>query len=155
MALAIPGILPDDCWGWDGTINPKTGYAFLYWRDDDGEKHNKLAHRVSFECFEGPIPEGEVVRHTCDTRHCCNPLHLITGTQLQNMQDMHERGRAARPGRIIPASEEADIKHKLSLGIPQRVIAAEHGISQGKVSKINLQAQRSFKDAMDDLTLVR
>lgn len=34
-----------------------------------------------------------LIRHTCDNPPCCNPDHLIPGTQLENMRDMYERGR--------------------------------------------------------------
>lgn len=36
---------------------------------------------------------GMVVRHTCDNPRCINPLHLILGTQAQNVQDAIDRGR--------------------------------------------------------------
>lgn len=36
---------------------------------------------------------GEVARHTCDRMPCCNPEHLLWGTQADNMADAIERGR--------------------------------------------------------------
>lgn len=52
----------------------------------------KLAHRVSFELFRGPIGKLKVL-HKCDTPACVNPQHLYLGTQLQNVKDRVERGR--------------------------------------------------------------
>jgi len=41
----------------------------------------------------GPIPTGGQILHTCDNRFCVNPDHLWLGTQLDNIQDMNDKGR--------------------------------------------------------------
>jgi hypothetical protein len=55
--------------------------------------HFVLTHRYAYELTYGPIPEGEVVRHRCDNPPCCNPAHLIAGTQKENIADAIGRGR--------------------------------------------------------------
>jgi hypothetical protein len=75
------------CWEWVGGRN--SGY---------GQIQTKLsskrgAHQVSYEAHHGKIPEGQVVRHTCDNPSCINPDHLILGTQADNVADREARGR--------------------------------------------------------------
>lgn len=59
------------------------------------------AHRVAYKLFRGEIPDGLVVRHTCDDPMCVNPDHLLLGTQRDNMRDMAERGRGRVPHRTV------------------------------------------------------
>lgn len=49
------------------------------------------AHRVSYELFVGPIPEGKLLRHTCDTPACVAPNHLVPGSNAENQRDRWER----------------------------------------------------------------
>lgn len=42
------------------------------------------AHRVAYELFVGPIPEGLTLDHLCRVRHCVNPLHLEPVTRGEN-----------------------------------------------------------------------
>ena len=43
------------------------------------------AHRVSYELFRGPIPDGLQIDHLCRIRHCVNPDHLEAVTQRENI----------------------------------------------------------------------
>jgi hypothetical protein len=52
------------------------------------------ASRLVFEQAWGVrLEPGQVVRHTCDNARCVNPLHLMVGTQLDNVRDRDRRGR--------------------------------------------------------------
>lgn len=62
-------------------------------------------HIISYKYFKGKIPEGLLVRHTCDNPRCCNPKHLILGTAQDNVNDMFERNR-----RPLTFSKEEIIK---------------------------------------------
>lgn len=46
---------------------------------------NKKAHRVSYETFIGPIPEGLVIDHLCRNPGCIKPSHLEPVTNRTNV----------------------------------------------------------------------
>lgn len=49
------------------------------------------AHRIAYILVNGPVPAGLVVRHRCGVGGCCNPSHMIVGTQQQNCWDRWAR----------------------------------------------------------------
>ena len=49
--------------------------------------------RHYYRHYNGEIPDGLVVRHTCDNTQCINPNHLLLGTHADNVRDKMERGR--------------------------------------------------------------
>lgn len=66
------------------------GYATA-WVVIDGHKMCTTLHRKVHYEATGEWPE--VVRHICDNARCIEPTHLRSGTQVENVADMHERGR--------------------------------------------------------------
>ncbi len=70
------------CWVWEGAPT-KDGYGQAANRKK-WEGKRKYAHRVSYECFVGPIPEGLEIDHLCRNRRCCNPSHLEPVTRSIN-----------------------------------------------------------------------
>jgi hypothetical protein len=55
------------------------------------------AHRLAFFLTYGYWPKN--TRHTCDIPLCCNPDHLVEGTQADNIHDCIKRHRS-RNGNI-------------------------------------------------------
>jgi hypothetical protein len=81
-------IRDDGCWMFLGAWN-SDGYGNI-------RVQGKLwaTHRLSYELFVGPIPNGISVLHHCDNPWCINPEHLFLGTQLDNVRDMIAKGRS-------------------------------------------------------------
>jgi hypothetical protein len=78
-----------DCIEWPHSRTAQ-GYG-RYW--DRVKKRRKYVHRKTYEDFNGPIPEGMLVLHSCDNPPCYNPEHLRVGTYSDNAQDREDRGR--------------------------------------------------------------
>lgn len=82
----------DDCWPW--LLDTQAGgYGQLQRRGVSQQP--LLAHRVAWELCYGPIPAGQHVLHRCDNPPCCRPSHLFLGTQVDNANDRHAKGRTA------------------------------------------------------------
>lgn len=82
------------CWIWFGQRD-KYGYGIV----NTTEGHF-FAHRLMYQKLKGDLDSESVIRHSCDNSSCCNPDHLLPGTQADNMQDMVKRGRTAKGSRV-------------------------------------------------------
>lgn len=71
--------ITESCWIWTGSVG-SNGYGQAAW-----QRKNRRAHRVFYECFKGPIPEGLVLDHLCRVKRCVNPDHLEAVTQRVNV----------------------------------------------------------------------
>lgn len=94
------------CWAWTGQTQDEGGRARLHF---NGRYH--YAYRLLYALLKGPIAAGQVVRHRCDNPACVRPSHLVIGTQLDNIRDMRERGRADNPGARYAARTHCPAGH--------------------------------------------
>jgi hypothetical protein len=131
-----------DCWIWTASVL-KTGYGCI--RID---KKTVRAHRVAYELSVGPIPEGALLRHTCDNPRCVNPHHLLLGDKRSNTQDAMERGQHVLGERHYKAKlSNADvraIRAKLAAGATGRSLARQFGVTESSISQIKSGNKRRY-----------
>ena len=77
----------DGCWIWQGAKRAKK-YGHLR-----VQGKQPAAHRLSYRLLAGPVPDGMLVCHHCDTPLCVRPSHLFLGSPKDNSQDASEKGR--------------------------------------------------------------
>ena len=63
------------CWYWCGHLDVD-GYSKL---------RGTTGHKLSYETFVGPVPEGLELDHKCRNRACINPGHLQCVTHVDNV----------------------------------------------------------------------
>lgn len=74
------------CWLWTASIT-KSGYGVFTHHAGLGKRgygKQQRAHRLAWELYRGPFPEGLQVDHLCRVRHCVNPDHLEPVTAREN-----------------------------------------------------------------------
>lgn len=82
--------------------------------------------------------------HECDNPECCNPRHLLLGTNDDNMADMVAKGRAARRNQRGELNARArltenDIRAIRADPRPNTHVAPDYGITHSMVSRIRLR----------------
>lgn len=133
---------PDECWLWIGATG-SVGYGKI----GIGQR-SVDAHRVSWELQHGPIPEGVLVCHRCDTRLCVNPAHLFLGSYRENNQDTIRKGRAMTGERHhfakLTRPQVVEIRTALTAGATQQSLADRFSVSSGAIQAIH--AGRNWKE---------
>lgn len=81
------------CWIWQPRAGTH-GYGQMT-RRISRKQVTSLAHRVSYEVFVGPIPDGLEIDHLCVTPKCVNPAHLEPVTRAENIRRRDARKAAA------------------------------------------------------------
>jgi hypothetical protein len=125
------------CWIWTGGILGKNSYGVM---TKDSKK--VWAHRFAYEHFVGPIPEGMLVLHKCDTPLCVNPHHLFIGTNRDNVLDSIKKGR--RPC-VIKATELQQVLDLHKYGFSRKEISEMYGSGVTAIDKIITKKRSEFK----------
>ena len=139
-------LLPSGCWVPLTRARTPKGYidANVYGVRD-------RLHRHAYRLFVGPLSAEDVVRHTCDVRDCCNPAHLLKGSQADNVADRVARGRTARGERhgfakLTDADARAVYADRTT---PAKEQAAARGVSARTIR--NVWNGVTYRDATADL----
>ena len=83
-----------DCWLWTA-YQDRDGYGCFA-----PAGKSRPAHRVSYETFVGPIPEGLTIDHLCHTRHCVNPTHLRPASMQRQMRNLSGAHKGSSSGHV-------------------------------------------------------
>ena len=126
------------CWTWTSCTNPAGYGVFRY------HGAARLAHRVAWVFFRGPIQNGLCVLHQCDNPRCVNPAHLFLGTQADNVRDMDKKARRvsrplfgdAHPRARLTSAAVVRIRSLYETGLGQKEIGSRLGVSQSTVSRV-------------------
>ena len=93
----------------------------------------------------GEFPRAqEAVCHECDVRLCVNPNHLWLGTWLDNLLDMHKKGRGRCGVRFGAANHKTkltveavqEIKKELSNGASLAALGRRYNVAPQSISAI-------------------
>jgi hypothetical protein len=109
------------CWIWLGPVNA-SGYGHMRRGDQ------QLAHRIAYQYFRGPIPEGMQTDHLCRNRRCVNPWHLEIVTNQVNVW----RGALA----ALTPKKAAFIRQQLREGKSHESLARQFGVSLSAIKHI-------------------
>ena len=129
-----PAGAPDDCWEW--TMCRVKDYGMI----SIGGTKLRGAHIVAWELANGrTVPEGMVVRHTCDNPPCTNPAHLDLGEHADNVHDCIERDRrGGTPSgyRHRTPDEVRAIRAAAARGVTAAELGRRYGMSRVAASRI-------------------
>lgn len=120
------------CWEFNG---PRTNARYGKLKIN---RRATMVHRLAYELWVGPIPEGLHILHSCDNPPCMNPEHLRPGTAKENMQDRERRGRRNITGERnsrakLTWEQVGEIRDSSEF---DRVLALKYGVSKATISLI-------------------
>lgn len=131
----------NECWEWQAA-RLKTGYGWF-----NTPLGARAAQRVAaylsgiLDRLDSPL----CVLHKCDNPPCCNPAHLFTGTNQDNVADRVAKGRTkGKPqhGEKNGASKLSDLNVKQIRGLykfaqfSQSQLARRFNVQQSQISRI-------------------
>ena len=139
----------NSCWEWTAAL--MNGYG---WFSINKKIGPKFAHRVSafLSGLIDNVDSEKHVLHKCDNPKCCNPLHLFTGSNADNVADRVKKGRT----KFVPKNGELNGMAKLTEiqiheirkmyndeNISQSQLAVKFNVKQPHISRIINGVRRS------------
>lgn len=83
----------NECWIWEASKS-NDGYGWFTYKKNTTIAAHRYSLMLKLNNFD--LPTDVQARHTCDTRSCVNPNHLIEGSAADNSADMITRNRQAK-----------------------------------------------------------
>jgi len=132
----------DECWLWRPGSADRDGYGRFSFTADGRRTHCR-AHRAAYMLHHGrDVPSEVILRHACDQRLCCNPLHLAEGGHADNVRDRVERERSAAGGENgrakLTAEDIPDIRRRLANGEGAVSISKSYGVDRACIRAIRV-----------------
>lgn len=127
--------MPNGCVEYSGATSTDFGYARI-----EFEGKRELAHRLAWELVNGPIPDGLIVRHSCDNPPCVNVKHLSLGTHYDNALDCSIRGRRVTK---LTSDQVYELRKLSANGVKSAELADKFGVTSGTIN--NICARRRWK----------
>ncbi|KFB68876.1 HNH endonuclease [Candidatus Accumulibacter vicinus] len=139
---------PDECWLWQGAraggrFRTKGSPVYGTFKTKN-PRAQVFSHRFSLALSLGvlphDLPQGKVVRHSCDNPLCCNPAHLSLGTQKENMSDMVAQGKQRKgkdvPGAKLNPEKVQEIRERVAAGESRASVSQEFNVCVTNVTNI-------------------
>ena len=153
LVHASPGMSAADILAWK---SERVG-ACLVWTggcSDDGYGQTTVngvrwqTHRLAYTVHHGPIPDGEIVRHSCDNPPCMEPSHLLSGTHADNGNDKYIRRRSTYGERnaahVLSETDVLRIDASLKQGVSGAQLARDYGVGKSTISRIRRRESWSY-----------
>ena len=103
-----------ECWEWQGGFKTNGEYGGFYVKQiNNTVTCHKLAFLIIHNFNLGDIPNGVVVRHSCNNPPCVRPIHLLLGTCKDNSNDMILAGNSLKADKNPRAILSWEIVNKI------------------------------------------